>query len=92
MMLCLFLGMLVGKSTINFKDCYTGCLVLCLFQSKNVFTCGLKCIKDCIEPSSTTDFQYFCKLSCATSLCTNISTKENSNECVDSCSKPCTKN
>ncbi|XWS20339.1 hypothetical protein CRYUN_Cryun31cG0092900 [Craigia yunnanensis] len=100
LMVCLVLGVLVGQSTASFQSCYMGCFVLCVITpQKTVFSCSVKCLKDCIIPSSTDlaslkDTQYFCKLGCATSLCANLSSKESPGEqevgsCVDSCSETC---
>ncbi|XP_022721105.1 thionin-like protein 2 [Durio zibethinus] len=104
MMVCLASGILVGQSTASFQSCYMGCFVLCVITTENtVFSCSVKCLKDCIIPSSTDlaslnkdDTQYFCKLGCAVSLCANLSSKENPGvqkvgRCVDSCSETCAK-
>ncbi|KAK6284583.1 hypothetical protein POUND7_003535 [Theobroma cacao] len=101
MMVCLVLGLLVGQSTASFQKCYAGCFILCVVIPPNpVFSCAIKCLNECIIPSSTLesgkDTQYFCKLGCATSLCTDLSSKENPGEqkvgsCVDSCSETCAK-
>ncbi|KAK6264031.1 hypothetical protein QQP08_018766 [Theobroma cacao] len=82
MMVCLVLGLLVGQSTASFQKCYAGCFILCVAIPPNpVFSCAIKCLNECIIPSSTLesgkDTQYFCKLGCATSLCTDLSSKEN---------------
>ncbi|EOY26334.1 hypothetical protein QQP08_020329 [Theobroma cacao] len=102
LMVYLVLGLLVGQSTASFQTCYMGCFIWCVITPNNtVFSCSVKCLKDCIIPSfsfpSGKDTQYFCKLGCATSLCTDLSSKENPGEekvgsCVDSCSETCAKN
>ncbi|XVF25027.1 hypothetical protein REPUB_Repub13aG0178600 [Reevesia pubescens] len=102
LMACLVLGVLIGQSTATFGSCYFSCFVFCVITPQTTpFLCSLKCLKDCIIPSSTNwgslnDIQSFCKLGCATTLCSNISSKENPGEdkvgsCVDSCSETCAK-
>ncbi|KAJ9190124.1 hypothetical protein P3X46_001354 [Hevea brasiliensis] len=105
MVVFVVLGMAVGQCTAaSFSDCYKGCFLLCVITPGNsLCSCGSKCLKDCIFPSSITSLSgkeqthYFCKFGCASSLCTNLSTKQDPGEkkvasCVDSCSSRCSKN
>ncbi|OAY52919.1 hypothetical protein MANES_04G122200v8 [Manihot esculenta] len=104
MVIFVVLGMAVGQSTASLQTCYAGCFLKCMIiPGHSPISCGIKCLKDCIIPSSLTtstakeQTHYFCNFGCASSLCTNFSTKqdpgeENVAKCVDSCSTRCSKN
>ncbi|TXG69123.1 hypothetical protein EZV62_004058 [Acer yangbiense] len=99
-MVFVILGLLVGQSAADFKDCYGSCFLTCMIFERDPVKCGSKCLKACLGTYSSQNLKhtdYFCKLGCANSLCTNLSTKldpavEKVEGCVNSCSETCSKN
>ncbi|WCJ40705.1 hypothetical protein M5689_021614 [Euphorbia peplus] len=99
----------IGQSSCStFGDCYKGCFIICVITpGTTLFSCGTKCLKDCICPSTNNSSlnslnnpqqtHFFCKYGCALSLCTTLSSKNDPGEkkvekCVNSCSVRCVEN
>ncbi|KAL3721034.1 hypothetical protein ACJRO7_005797 [Eucalyptus globulus] len=99
LIICLVLGLFLGKASANFKSCYRWCYIPCiLLPRRTSFYCSVNCVNKCLPPSSHSlnDTLSFCELGCAYSLCTNLSSKDDPGEekvagCVDSCKRTCTK-
>ncbi|KAJ7962958.1 thionin-like protein 2 [Quillaja saponaria] len=102
LILTLFLGMLVGQSAADFKECYPVCLFTCAISGTKWYICPLKCTTDCLTQeasvldTSQIDNAHFCKLGCAVSKCSQLSTENNPavnkvDACVNSCSRTCLK-
>lgn len=96
MMIVVVMGNLlvqINAECSHFKDCYSGCLVVCKSHTKfpKSILCPLTCLMTCLvptlpSPSPSSDMvltnkidntDYFCKLGCATHHCVSPSSLQN---------------
>lgn len=76
-------NILIETEAITFKECYTGCVVVCATSAKGLkkLICPFSCLKECIHPKLSSEeilkeidqTDYFCKLGCATDRCVSSS-------------------
>jgi len=69
--------LLAGQCTASFDDCYKGCFLSCAISPDNaVFTCAVRCLKDCIFNFASPN-HHSCSMGCASSSCSHISARDN---------------
>ncbi|KAL6334136.1 hypothetical protein AAG906_004567 [Vitis piasezkii] len=77
-----------GHATASWESCYGPCFLKCMVNSKKLFSCAFKCLKQCVfRPASNP--LYYCSLGCSMNECAELS---NDSERMESCVENCTSN
>ena len=61
-----------GHATASWESCYGPCFLKCMVNSKKLFSCAFKCLKQCVfRPASNP--LYYCSLGCSMNECAELS-------------------
>ena len=60
-----------GHATASWESCYGPCFLKCMVNSKKLFSCAFKCLKQCVfRPASNP--LYYCSLGCSMNECAEL--------------------